>query len=152
MTQIEFAVRLSLSATSIHRYEVGAGIPNTQAVQKLHAYALERRNSWAEHRFFQELMAGAGLDPNEFGPPPPLDSDLKRKALGLIEIEGQALAEREKLLAVALVLWLRNVPDQTAEKVLNVILEPWLDRARQEIEKQVPEEKQLPYKFVRGPY
>jgi transcriptional regulator with XRE-family HTH domain len=134
-TQIEFAVALKMSATSIHRYEATTSVPDLESLKKLRDYAILMGNAWAERAFFMELVKKAGFDAANDPEAPQIVARMTPPLapLELLEVQGKRLSKKERLWAICVVMLLRHSSDATAKNVLKTLFAPWFDEAIHEI-------------------
>jgi transcriptional regulator with XRE-family HTH domain len=139
LTQAQFAVALGVAPTSIYRYEAGASTPDVGTLQKLYMHADKEGNEDAKTVFYHALRAKAGLSIIIDGIDE-VSSDLSNETknrLSLIrhlQVQGRPLTPREQLLAIAFVLMLRNNVDESSDKMMRLLLEPWMKAAKDELD------------------
>jgi transcriptional regulator with XRE-family HTH domain len=138
LTQAQLASALGLAPASIYRYEAGLSTPDVGALQKLYIHADGASNELAKAMFFEAICEKTGLDPAQFqtllsGPRPARASPSKT-----FTIEGGPLTPREWLLAIALVLMTRKNTDHSADKMIRLLLEPWMKEAKEEYDRRFP--------------
>ncbi len=133
LTQAQLAVKIGIAPTSIYRYEAGQSTPDVGALQRLFLYADLERDEGAKEVFFDALCEKAGLDRNQF------EQSLRaqhwtheKRGLGDVLVQGKHLTPREQMLTVAFVSMLRNNTDESSDKMLRLLLEPWMKGAKEE--------------------
>jgi transcriptional regulator with XRE-family HTH domain len=134
LTQVQLANELGLSPATVYRYESGAR-PDQLALLRLLQFA-EKVGAGATANAFRNLLPdqtillvnqsqpvfkGDRLRDN--------DSEAFLRTLGRI---ASKLSGPEKLQLLAFLLLLRGNTDRTVEKILTLMLEPWVERATQE--------------------
>ena len=133
LTQAQLAVKIGIAPTSIYRYEAGHSSPDVAALQRLFLYADLERDEEAKEAFFDALCEKAGLDRKQF------EQSLRakhwtheRSGLEDVVVQGKRLTPREQMLTVAFVSMLRNNTDESSDKMLRLLLEPWMKGAKEE--------------------
>jgi DNA-binding XRE family transcriptional regulator len=136
LTQAQFAVALGVAPTSIYRYEAGTSTPDVGTLQKLYLHADREGNDDAKAVFYSALTDKAGLriTPGDWDSvrslnPKDLTAPIKR-----VEVQGRPLTPREQVLSLALVFMLRNNNDESSDKMIRLLLEPWMKAAKDELE------------------
>lgn len=117
MTQVEFAAALGVAPTSIHRWEAGSSSPEFEMVVSLWSLAVDR-GSPTSKQFAQFLVSRTDairplFDAKELPDIKALDSDIA------------TLSAEHRHLAFAFVRMLKHNTDETTDKLVRVLLEPW---------------------------
>ena len=140
LTQAQLAVTIGIAPTSIYRYEAGMSMPDVGALQRLFMFADREQNDTAKEVFFQALCEKTGVDPEDF------QLKLFNKhwtqtsgALQKVRISGKQLTPREQLLAIAFILMIRNNTEESSERMMRVLLDPWMTTAKTEFDKNQQE-------------
>lgn len=117
MTQLELAAALHVTPTSIHRWEAGTSTPDFEMVVSLWSFALER-GSATSNRFADFLTSRTEAIR-------PLFRAKDLPEIQALEGEIAELRPEQRHLVFALVRMLKQGHDDTAEKVIRVLLEDW---------------------------
>ncbi|MFZ0592890.1 MAG: helix-turn-helix transcriptional regulator [Bryobacteraceae bacterium] len=127
MTQVDLANALGIAPASVYRYESGTSTPNADVLYRLSRFAMERDVRYA-HDFHQALSQRTqGLAPFAY------DEELLERQ-NVVDRATAALRADQQLIVLALVKMLRENEDKTAERVLNLVLEPWIAQAKAEMD------------------
>lgn len=139
LTQAQLASALGLAPASIYRYEAGLSAPDVAGLQKLYIHADGTSNESAKAIFFRAICEKTGLDPAQFrallSGPTPEGKAPEQHSFKTLSIEGKQLNPRERLLAIAFVLMIRNNTDNSADKVMRLLLDPWMKQAKDEYDR-----------------
>lgn len=137
LTQAQLAVAIGIAPTSIYRYEAGMTKPDLRTIQKLYVFADQQQNDIAKSIFKDELEEGGGLviTGTEGSV---LRMKIKDSPAGAapLKVGNQVLNLREQLLATAFVLMLRNNVDESSEKMMRLLLEPWMKAAKEQLDQK----------------
>ena len=135
LTQAQLAVTIGIAPTSIYRYEAGLSTPDVGALQRLFMFADRERNDIAKEVFFGALCEKTGVDPEDF------QLNLFNKhwtqtsgAWKKVRVAAKPLTPREQLLAIAFVLMIRNNTEESSERMMRVLLDPWMATAKIEFD------------------
>ena len=135
LTQAQLAVTIGIAPTSIYRYEAGMSTPDVGALQRLFMFADRERNDTAKEILFQALCEKTGVDPADF------QLHLFNKhwaqttgALQKVRVAGKSLTPREQLLAIAFIFMIRNNTEESSERMMRVLLDPWMNAAKAEFD------------------
>jgi transcriptional regulator with XRE-family HTH domain len=133
LTQAQLAVTIGIAPTSVYRYEAGSSSPDVGALQRLFMFADREKNEAAKRSFFEALCAKTGVDPRDFqltffGK----SSANSLSALQQLRVKGKNLTPKEQLLTIAFILMIRNNTEDSSDKMMRVLLEPWMNEAKSE--------------------
>jgi DNA-binding XRE family transcriptional regulator len=134
LTQAQLAVALGIAPTSIYRYEAGTSTPDVGALQKLYLHSENQQNSEAKKLFYDALTdkVGLGLTLGNRGDAASSNTGTA-SSLRNVLVQGRPLTPREQLLAVALVIMLRNNLNDSSDKMMQLLLEPWMKAAKDDL-------------------
>ncbi len=117
MTQVEFAAALSVAPTSIHRWEAGTSSPEFEMVVSLWSLAIERGSSTSK-QFSQFLLSRTDAIR-------PLFDAKELPEIKALDKEIATLPVEQRQLAFAYIRMLKHNTDETIDKLMRVLLEPW---------------------------
>ena len=117
MTQVEFAAALSVAPASIHRWESGTSVPEFEMIVSLWSFAVERGSSTS--RDFAEFLSARTEAIR------PLFEAAEQPAIKALESEVGMLSIDQRQLVSALIRMLKQNTDETADRVIRFVLEPW---------------------------
>jgi transcriptional regulator with XRE-family HTH domain len=120
LTQVQLANELGIAPSSVYRYEAGASNPTSEVLEKL--WALASKGSLP----YSNDLARA-LHRKTSGPYGSQQTDLAQT----VSVAG--LHPHERLLVVAFIKMLRTGRDETADRVIKLLLEPWMKEAEREL-------------------
>jgi DNA-binding XRE family transcriptional regulator len=134
LTQAQLAVALGIAPTSIYRYEAGTSTPDVGALQKLYLHSEHQQNNEAKKLFYDALTdkVGLGLSLGNQGDGASPNGGPSGSIRHVI-VQGRPLTPREQLLAVALVIMLRNNLNESSDKMMQILLEPWMKAAKDDL-------------------
>jgi len=134
LTQAQLAVALGIAPTSIYRYEAGTSTPDVGALQKLYLHSENQQNSEAKKLFYDALTdkVGLGLTLGNRGDAASSNA-CTASSLRNVLVQGRPLTPREQLLTVALVIMLRNNLNESSDKMMQILLEPWMKAAKDDL-------------------
>jgi len=134
LTQAQFAVAVGIASTSVYRYEAGLSEPDLGTLQKLYIFANLKNDERAKTFFLGALQRKSGLDQVQFGSSLSAQNVAIPALLKDVAFQGKTLNPREQLLVRAFVLMTRNNTDESSEKMLRVLLDPWMKQAKAELD------------------
>jgi|SRR5581483_5351285 len=117
MTQLEFATTLNVTPTSIHRWEAGTSSPDFEMVVSLWSFAVERGSPTS--KYFADFLTSRTEAIR------PLFRAKELPEIQALEGEIATLSSDQRHLVFAFLRMLKNGHDDTAEKVIRVLLEDW---------------------------
>lgn len=117
MTQLEFAAALNVTPTSIHRWEAGTSSPDFEMVVSLWSFAVERGSPTS--KYFADFLTSRTEAIR------PLFRAKELPEIQALEGDIAELPPERRHLVSALVRMLKYGQDDTAEKVIRVLLEDW---------------------------
>ena len=125
LTQVKLANALGIAPSSVYRYEAGGSDPTRAVLEKARDLALKNGLPYADDlaRILGEKAGGR--------------SDLKEQ-FNQQTVSLAGLHPHERLLVAAFVKMLRTGRDETADKVIKVVLEPWMAEVEEELVKPRP--------------
>ncbi len=124
MTQIELASAIGIASTSIYRYEAGMNEPNIEVLSKLSDVARERAKPALAVEFGHLLW-------NRVRPASKQDNAIVDRAAAIAKRQ-QELTPDEQLIIMACLRMVRENVDPTTKKMFRILLEPWIEKVRQE--------------------
>jgi transcriptional regulator with XRE-family HTH domain len=134
-TQAQLAVAIGIAPTSVYRYEAGMTKPDLRTVQKLFIFADQHQNEVAKKIFRGELEDdGTLVITGTEGSSLKMGIKDTGSSGDSFAVGKQALSPRERLLATAFVLMMRNNLDESSEKMMRLLLEPWMKAAKDEVD------------------
>lgn len=137
LTQAQLAVAIGIAPTSIYRYEAGLTKPDLRTIQRLFVFADKHQDQAAKRLFQRELQHGGDLIvTGTEGTALKMKLRERTPAAALLKAGSLPLTPREQVLAVALVLLLRNNVDESAEKMIKLLLEPWMKAAKDQLDQE----------------
>jgi len=122
-TQVQFAAELGITPTSVYRYEAGSSTPTNEILAKILQYAVSRQLLHAVQNFADAFSKRTGLgvfEGEDLGPESPLIG-----AIGRLRLE-------QRMLVMALVKMLGEGSDTSGDRIIRILLEPWIEKAKQE--------------------
>ena len=133
LTQVQLAHEVGLSPATIYRYESGAR-PDTASLL-VFANLAEKTGSTALANAFRQILAGR----MESSVPSVLhqssadgQNSPAESFAGIVARTADQLHDSQKLQVLAFLVMLRENTDATAEKMLGLLLDPWVSRAKDE--------------------
>jgi DNA-binding XRE family transcriptional regulator len=117
LTQVEFAVALSVAPASIHRWEAGTSSPEFEMIVSLWSFAVQSGSPTS--RYFADFLVSR-TDAIK-----PLFNAAQLPELKAIEKEISELDVAERQLVLALVNLLKRKSDETAIRGIRALLQPW---------------------------
>lgn len=117
MTQVEFAAALHVAPASIHRWEAGTSSPEFEMIVSLWSFAIE--HSSATSKYFAEFLASR-TDAIR-----PLFDAAQLPAVQALDRQIASLGVDQRQLVLAFIEMLKQNTDETAERVIRLLLEPW---------------------------
>jgi DNA-binding XRE family transcriptional regulator len=139
MTQVEFAAALHVAPASIHRWEAGTSSPEVEMILSLWSFAIEHGS--ATSKYFAEFLASR-TDAIR-----PLFEAAQLPAVRALEKQIASLAVDQRQLVLAFIQMLKQNSDETADRVIRLLLEPW--KASQS-ENQYQKQRTTPGDEIRG--
>ncbi|HMF75631.1 MAG TPA: helix-turn-helix transcriptional regulator [Bryobacteraceae bacterium] len=137
LTQAQLAVAMDIAPTSIYRYEAGMTKPDLRTIQKLYIISDKYGDDEAKRHFLRELEENSealfAAVPGSSGTTPAV---AESSSLGQLLVGDQPLNPRERLLVIAFVLMLRNNVDESSEKMMKLLLEPWMRAAKDQFDQR----------------
>ncbi len=137
LTQVQLAVALGLSPATVYRYEAGTR-PDTSALLSLLKFA-EKSGPAAVRNALREIVSERIMLPG--------DSEQARRehpgeaSFGRTLTRATAeLNDEERLRMLAFISFLRENTDLTAEKMLALLLQPWIEHVKDKDERDQPRE------------
>jgi transcriptional regulator with XRE-family HTH domain len=124
LSQFQFASELGITPTSIYRYEAGTSVPNAEVLTRLLQNAVSHQLFDVARHFASAWSDRTGLtfsvEASQTGMNNPLLQAVSR------------LRPDQQLAVMSFVQMLEHSTDQTTDRMIKVLLEPWLERAKQE--------------------
>jgi DNA-binding XRE family transcriptional regulator len=117
MTQVEFAAALHVAPASIHRWEAGTSSPEFEMIVSLWSFAIEHGS--ATSKYFAEFLASR-TDAIR-----PLFDAAQLPAVQALDKQIASLAVDQRQLVLAFIEMLKQNADETADRVIRLLLEPW---------------------------
>jgi transcriptional regulator with XRE-family HTH domain len=137
LTQAQLAVAIGLAPTSIYRYEAGLTEPDLRTIQKLFVFADKQQDQIAKGLFKREIQEnGDVIITGTEGSAVRLEVKGRPPSLAQLKVGHQPLTPREQILAIALILMLRNNLDESSEKMMKLLLDPWMKVAKDQFDQQ----------------
>jgi transcriptional regulator with XRE-family HTH domain len=124
LSQFQFASELGITPTSIYRYEAGTSVPNAEVLSRLLQNAVS-------HQLFDVARDFASAWSDRTGLTFSIQGSQTGKNDPLLEAISR-LRPDQQLAVMSFVQMLEHGTDQTADRMIKVLLEPWLERAKQE--------------------
>jgi transcriptional regulator with XRE-family HTH domain len=127
LTQVQLANELGLSPATIYRYESGAK-PETAALLALFRFA-EKRGPGPVRNALREIVSERVELPNQLDlvEEHAKDAPFTRT---LTRVTSQ-FNDREKLRLLAFATFIRENKDVTAERMIEILLSPWIERVNE---------------------
>ncbi len=136
LTQAQLAVAVGIAPTSIYRYEAGTTAPDLRTLQRLYLFADHKGDQAASSIFLAAARDKAGVGDAE------IESSLQALGKGSgavrlqdVAIQGKKLVPREQLLVTAFILMFRNNTEESSERMMRLLLEPWMKEAKAEFDR-----------------
>jgi transcriptional regulator with XRE-family HTH domain len=127
LTQTRFASQLRLSPATIYRYEAGAR-PDLSSLEALFRFA-ERSGEVAIANAFRKALHQRGaFFVDELTTKTPRPSDAPDAYASTVNRIASRLSPRQKLQLVAFATLLRENTDTTSQKMVELLLQPWVER------------------------
>jgi transcriptional regulator with XRE-family HTH domain len=137
LSQAQLAAGIGIAPTSVYRYEAGMTKPDLRTIQKLYIIADVHGDEEAKRYFLRELEENS--EPM-FAAVEMLSATSQEASrapsLKQVSVGGQVLSPREQLLAIAFILLMRNNVDESTDKMMRLLLEPWMKAAKDEFEQR----------------
>ncbi|HEX3682153.1 MAG TPA: helix-turn-helix transcriptional regulator [Bryobacteraceae bacterium] len=119
LTQVQLANALDIAPTSIYRWEAGASSPDMSMLLGLWHFAMRTGTSEAAAELAHVLMEESPVLK-------PLVEQTRFEAQKSLEEWAGSLPEDQQNLVAGLIAFLQESTDETAHKIIKVILEPWI--------------------------
>ncbi|HMF78992.1 MAG TPA: helix-turn-helix transcriptional regulator [Bryobacteraceae bacterium] len=133
MTQVEFAAALGVAPASIHRWESGTSSPEFEMIVSLWSFAIERGS--LSSKFFAEFLSSRTEAIK------PLFDAAQLPAIKAVDSEVGSLAVDKRQLVLAYIRMLKQNTDQTADRVMRLLLEPWTQQPSSDSKDSKPRAK-----------
>jgi transcriptional regulator with XRE-family HTH domain len=126
MSQVDLANALGVAPASVYRYESGTSSPKTETLYKLSKLAVDNNLRYADDFYRALLERTQGIAAVTY------DERLDERQK-VVDREAASLRADQQLIVLALIKMLRENQDKTAERVLNLLLEPWIAQAKADL-------------------
>jgi len=130
LTQVQLANALGIAPTSVYRWEAGSSVPDMPMLVSLWHFALESGSAAAT--VFSDALTELA------GPLKPLFETSSRARQSVIDKTAQTLEPEQQILVMAFIEMVRRGADPVSEKVMRLLLEPWLGSAVEQLTTSAP--------------
>ena len=120
LTQVQFAAELAMTPTTIYRYEAGTNTPTNDVLAKILQLAVKNQSLAAVQKLAEHLAKRSGF--SMFAPEGGSSSSAFLSAVSNLRLE-------RRILIMAAVLMEKEGTDQTALRVFETLVKPWIAKA-----------------------